>query len=328
MFEWYERYINGSISTFTERPSKYESVEVGKTCAVFQAPILNCNSSSNPEVDRMINEVMKSRPGFEVYVLVADQALMERIINRCLARPQHFSKVLVIFDWFHIGAWSLCAVCELAKPTFLNWFIRELELDPRGKTLHEFSIKKEIHWENLALCMIQGLHLWLSEAVGDLELLKSRRRFLQQCKHPGTRSVYKNLSLLLNFLEVKQAVRARSPARLRRLKSSLMPILLAKNHYKAAEQLIYSIWQEQSITARLAEVLANHETVSLTDRAGVGVGANFLVERLNLMINERSAGVSDINHIKTVPLTLNATLPVAGACTLAWYCIVSLSDLV
>ena len=314
MFEWYERYVDGKIATLTERPGRMECIALGKTDMVFCAPIMNCNSSSNQEVDRMMNEVMKQKPGFMVYVLVADQALMERIVGRCLARPQHFSKILVIFDWFHVGAWSLCAICQLAGKTFLNWFIDMLGLDPKGKTLKEgsFSIKKEIHWENMALSVIQGLHLWLTDAVGDLQLIKSRRRFLQQCTHPGTLSVYKHLALLMNYLEVKQAVRSRSPGRLRRLKATLLPILLVKNHYKAAEQLIYSMWQEHSIDPRLSQCLSSHETVSLTQRDGVGVGANFPVERLNLLINERSAGVSDINHTKTVPLTLNATLPVSG----------------
>ena len=311
-FEWYERYIDGRTAKLTDRPSRWECLAMGKTALIFFEPILNCNSSSNSEVDRMLNEIMKAKPGFECYVLVADQALMERILNRCLARPQHFRKVLVIFDWFHIGAWSLCSVCQLTKPTFLDWFITELKLDPRGKTLDAFSMKKEIHWENLALSMVQGLHSWLADAVGDLDLLKTRRRFVHKCKHPGTLSVYKNLIVLMHYLEVKQAVRARDHGRLKRMKGGLLPILLAKNHYKAAEQLIYAIWQDESIDPRLAACLAAHETVSLTSRGGVGVGANFPVERLNLMINERAAGVSDINHLKTVPITLNATLPVAG----------------
>ena len=219
-----------------------------KTALTFFEPILNCNSSSNLEVDRMINEIMKAKPGFECYVLIADQALMERILNRCLARPQHFRKILVIFDWFHVGAWSLAAVCQLTKPTFLDWFINELGLDPRGKTLDKFSIKKEIHWENLALSVVQGLHSWLAEAVSDLDLLKYRRRFVHKCKHPGTLSVYKNLIVLMHYLEVKQAVRSRDHGRLKRMKGGLLPILLSKNHYKAAEQLIYSVWQDHSIT--------------------------------------------------------------------------------
>ena len=73
------------------------------------------------------------------------------------------------------------------------------------------------------------------------------------------------------------------------------------------------VLQDQCIDPRLRRLLDYHQTVALTDRIGAPrVAGGFPVERLNLDVNKRSVGVSDINFIKTVPLTLNATLPVKG----------------
>ena len=128
--------------------------------------------------------------------------------------------------------------------TFLQWFIDALHLENDKKTIYKsFSIKKEVHFENLVLSVIEMIHMWLVASVGNLKLLQSRRRFMRACNHPGTRSIYDNMTVLMHFLEVKQAVRQGNAPRLRRLRGGLLPVLMCMNHPHVSEQLIYASWQ-------------------------------------------------------------------------------------
>ena len=67
--------------------------------------------------------------------------------------------------------------------------------------------------------------------------------------------------------------------------------------------ILIHVLQDQCIDPRLRRLLDYHQTVALTDRIGAPrVAGGFPVERLNLDVNKRSVGVSDINFIKTVPI--------------------------
>ena len=129
------------------------------------------------QVDRMIHEVRNRDKEASVFAFILDQSLMKCVLQICLERSRMMHNILCIFDWFHVGSWSLCALCQLTHKTFLHWFITELKLDKGNKIFNKFSIKKEYHFESLMMSMIEGLHLWLVSSIGNINCLSSPRRF-------------------------------------------------------------------------------------------------------------------------------------------------------
>ena len=53
-----------------------------------------------------------------------------------------------------------------------------------------------------------------------------------------------------------------------------------------------------------------HSICALTNKACIGVGTTFPVERLNLYVKQGCVGVTDVNAISDYCETLNATMPV------------------
>ena len=126
--KWWGKYMSGEAATLTARPTLLSVVGHGRSHMHFNEPILNCNSSHQSEVDRMIHEVRKQDKDAAVYVFILDQSLQKNVLQICLERPKMMSNILVVFDWFHVGSWSMCALFQLTHKTFLHWFVTKLQV--------------------------------------------------------------------------------------------------------------------------------------------------------------------------------------------------------
>ena len=60
-------------------------------------------------------KVIRENPLMLVYFLGNDQAMEENVVQRVLARPGQFRRVLPISDLLHVLMWVLCGLWQLSR---------------------------------------------------------------------------------------------------------------------------------------------------------------------------------------------------------------------
>ena len=308
--EWTHRVTSGELQTITQRPA----TPIGmKTHMCILRPEL-ASASKAEHVDRYMHKVIKRARGKTAIGICGDQAFEKVVWGRVLMRSRQFKKIFTIADWFHITCWILAAVWE-QQPLHFLYFVDLLKLRNRGKQVM-FSAKlteveKYTHYEGMMLSYILGVHSFLMDVTEDKRVLFDERLWLQSYGHnQPLRDLYKSFIFALHWFELKRSVNEFRFDKLERLMPTLYHIACSTRHTNVADQLLRIEWQRQAMVPTLWQARMQHSICALTNKACIGVGTTFPVERLNLYVKQGCVGVTDVNAISDYCETLNATMPV------------------
>ena len=307
--EWCERVTSGELQTVVSRPS----MPIGKKTHMQSLRPYLGSASNSKHVDRYLCKVIRENRGKMAIGIGADQAFEKAVWGRVLQRPRMFRRVFTICDWFHVTVWVLAAVWDL-MPKHMLYFVDVLKVRKRGKQVM-FKPKMDevdmfIHYEGLALAYIGGVQQFLFEYLPHTVIANERLFLEQYSQNKPLTELYKSWQLMLQWLELKRAVNEFDIVKLERMIPTLFHLCMASGHTNVANQMLRMEWQRVCMMPQVWQARMEASVVALTNKAAVGVGINFPVERLNLFMKIGSQGVQDVNAIFDIGETFNATMPV------------------